>query len=104
MIKVEFKDRSEQIEIAGKVYSINVSNYDFIKKAQANLKELESVKSTDLDEMLNSLHTLIDFILDGDFDRIWEACKHDVYALLDIANALAVVINKGFEYKAQKYV
>lgn len=109
MTTINFKDRTEQIEIAGKVYDICVSKYEFIKKAQANLQDIEAAQKKlndtgDIDDLLSSLETLINFVLNNDYDRIWEATGHDIYNLLDVANALAIIIQKGFEYKAKKYV
>jgi len=108
MKKIEFGQRAEELEIAGKVYTIEVSNYDFIKKAQGSLVELEDAQkklkeSGDIDSLLDCLKTLIDFVL-GDFDRIWEEAHHDIYNLMDVAIALSEIINEGFEYKRSKYL
>ena len=108
MMKVEFKKRTQEIEIAGKVYEINVSDYDFIKKAQANLVRLEEAQkklneTRDVDALLDTAKELIDFVL-GDFDRIWEAAFHDIYNLMDLAISLSEVIQKGFEYKWEQYL
>lgn len=108
MRKFEFKDRTEQIEIAGKIYDIEVSNYEFIKKAQDHIGELEEaqekVRSGDIDSIKNALESLINFMLDGDFDRIWEAARHNIHNLLDLAIELADIVSKGFEYKQSKYL
>lgn len=108
MKKIDFKKRSEEIEIAGKIYTIDVSNYDFIKKAQENLANLEEAQrklneNRDVDSLLDCAKELIDFVL-GDFDRIWDAAYHDIYNLMDLAIELSEVIQKGFEYKRSKYI
>lgn len=109
MTTINFKDRTEQIEIAGKVYSICVSNYEFMKKAKENLTMLDNAKkllteNNDIDSVLTALESFTNFILDNDFDRIWEACNHNLFDLLDVTNALGKIIQKGFEYKAKQYV
>ena len=108
MKKIDFKKRSEEIEIAGKVYSIEVSNYEFIKKAQSSLAELEAVQKKlqetgDVDSLIECLHVLFDFVL-GDFDRIWEEANHDIYNMMDVAILLSEIISDGFEYKRAKYL
>ena len=108
MKKIDFKKRSEDIEIAGKAYSVEVSNYEFIKKAQESLAELEAVQkrlheSGDVDSLLDCMRSLFNFVL-GDFDRIWEAAGHDIYNMMDVAIALSEIIKAGFEYKRSKYL
>lgn len=109
MTTINFKDRTEQIEIAGKVYDICVSKYDFIKKAQASLQDLENAQKLlnengKIDTLLNACETFINLVLDNDYDRIWDECGHDIYNLLDVATAMGAIIQKGLEYKAKKYV
>ena len=109
MTKIDFKDRTEQIEIADKVYSICVSNYDFIKKVQNSIKDLETAMvdlntNGDIDTLVETIKTFINFTLDDDFDRIWKAANKNIYDMLDIATAVSGIIQKGFEYKATKYV
>ena len=108
MKTIDFKKRSEDIEIAGVVYSVEVSNYDFIKKAKTFVIELEASKNKmmeteDIDDMLSCIRKLIDFTLQ-DYDRIWEAAGHDIYNMLDVAVAISEVISSGLEYKMGKYL
>jgi hypothetical protein len=108
MKKIDFKKRSEQIEIAGKVYEIEVSNYDFIKKAQASLGALEDAQkrlneSGDVDALLDAMNSLFNLML-GDFERIWDEAGHDIYNMLDVAIALTEIVSDGFEYKRSKYI
>jgi len=109
MTTINFKDRTEQIEIAGKVYNICVSNFEFMKKARENLDMLEKAKTLlttndDIESVLTALESFTNFMLDNDFDRIWEACNHNLFDLLDVTNVLGKIIQKGFEYKAKQYV
>ena len=109
MTKIDFKDRTEQVEIADKTYNICVSNYDFIKKVQNSIKDLEAAQvalnaNSNIDELVKALETFINFTLEDDFDRIWEAANKDIFNMLDIANVVSGIINKGFEYKVSKYV
>jgi len=108
MKKIEFGQRATKIEIAGKVYTIEVSNYDFIKKAEESLVEIETVQKKlkedgGVENLVKSLKTLIDFVL-GDFDRIYEEANHNIHDLMDVAIALSEIINEGFEYKRSKYL
>ena len=41
MKTIDFKKRSEDIEIAGVVYAVEVSYYDFIKQSKSFIIELE---------------------------------------------------------------
>jgi len=108
MKTIDFKKRSEDIEISGVVYSVEVSNYDFIKKAKTFVIELEASKNKmmeteDIDDMLLCIKKLVDFTL-HDYDRIWEAAGHDIYNMLDVAVAISQVISSGLEYKIGKYL
>jgi len=108
MKTIDFKKRSEDIQIAGKVYGVEVSNYEFIKQAKAFVVELEKAKdkmmeTEDIDDMLLCIKKLVDFVL-GDYERIWEASGHDIYNMLDVAVALSEVISSGLEYKMGKYL
>ena len=108
MKTIDFKKRSEDIEIAGVVYSIEVSNYDFIKQAKTFVIELEASKNKmmeteDIDDMLSCIRKLIDFTLQ-DYDRIWEAAGHYIYKMLDVAVDISEVISSGIEYKMGKYL
>ncbi len=108
MKTIDFKKRSEDIEIAGVVYSVEVSNYEFIKQAKSFVIELEASKNKmmeteDIDDMLACIKKLVDFVL-KDYDRIWEAAGHDIYNMLDVAVALSEVISSGLEYKMGKYL
>jgi hypothetical protein len=108
MKTINFEERSEQLEIAGKVYSVCVSNYDFIKKVQASMADLEVAQKklkddNGIEDIMEALKQVINLALD-DFDRIWKEANHDIYDMIDVCLAIAEIIQKGFEYKARKYV
>lgn len=109
MRTLEFKDRTEELKIAGKIYAVDFTSRDFIKKVQVNLDEIteaeKKMKETgDIDDLIDALKQLINYCLDNDFDRIWEECHKSVYNLLDVSNLLGEVIKDAYKYKAQKYV
>lgn len=110
MRELNFKNNSEIIKIAGKEYKVNISSYEFIKSAQANLAELEEAqqafanKSTDVDLFIQACKKFINFALDNDFDRIWEEAGHDISNLIDVIVLISELVNKGFEKKVNKYV
>jgi len=108
MRTIDFKKRSEDIEIAGVVYSIEVSNYEFFKQAKTFVVDLDNAKNKmmeteDIDDMLLCIKKLVDFTL-HDYDRIWEAAGHDIYNMLDVAVAISEVVSSGLEYKMGKYL
>jgi hypothetical protein len=67
--------------------------------AQKKLNE-----SGTIDDLLEASKEFVNLVLDGDFDRIWEACYKDIFNLLDLCGAISQIVKKGFEYKANKYV
>ena len=108
MIKVDFQNNSEEIEVLGKVYKINLSNYTFMKKAQSFVTELgelqaKATESNDLDDSLACIKKIVDFML-GDYDRIWEESGENVDYMIKVTIALKGLIEKGFEYKMGKYL
>jgi len=108
MKKIDFKKRVEELEIAGKVYEIEVSNYDFIKKSEVFVVELEESRQKlmnggNVDDMLSCLKQMIDFVL-GDYDRIWEEAGHNIHNMLDVAMAINDTLQTGLQYKIGKYL
>lgn len=110
MRELNFKSKSEAVKIAGREYTINTSSYEFIKAAQANLGELEKAQkefakdTTNVDVFIEACKTFINFALDNDFDRIWEAAEHDLSNLIEVIVLISELVNKGFAQKVSKYV
>jgi len=107
MKTLNFEKRVEEVEISGKVYEIEVSNYNFIKEAQKNLVVFEQAQAKmqetgNVEDVLEAAKIMVNFIL-GDFDRLWRVMYEDIYNLMDLCVLLSGVVSEGMQYKARQY-
>jgi len=114
MRKMEFKKRNIDFEVAEKVYSINVSNADFIRKAQEKINDLSTVqakfmadekagKVPDLDELIGAAETAVNLLLNDDWPRLWEAMDHDLHNMYDLMIGLAEIVAEGGKYEKRGF-
>ena len=106
MNKFTFENKVEPIEVAGKSYTLDTGNVDFLKKAFSKADELKTALTkidTDnlndkmIDHLVNTMAEAIDtFLGDGEFERIFnhEECNKSIHYITAVCNFLMVEIKR----------
>jgi hypothetical protein len=102
MASFEFKARKNELAltVCGKVYSFDISptNYDFVKKVAVLSREVEELSGrynampknslSDLeaafDLILEKERQVIEVLLPGKWDELFDAAGHDLLAMVDL--------------------
>ena len=118
MRKFEFKKTYEEIEVAGEVYRVDVSDkklkeyqiefHEFYKESQRlekiDVDELSAEEQTEmLDNALGILEKVVNKILgDGSFDVLYEKSGKSIMNMIDLVNYLGDVVNERLNGQRQE--
>lgn len=109
MADFEFKFQStvKTLSILGKEYRIDIGNAELIKAWSARSDELarqvESMDDKNIDAMVSMCKSIVDLLLDNDFDRIWEESGHNIYSMFDLISKLSKFINQTRDTRLKEY-
>ena len=118
MKEFKFEDRTRQIKIGDTTYSVCVSNYEFMQKAQTALGSLTEAQekfeqNANLENLMFAINKFVNLMFGGagdqkrdesEYDYLWNLSGHDVYGMLDLCMELASFVKEGMEYKVEKYL
>lgn len=95
-------------ELFNKRYSIDVGNKEKLKAIFASCKDIEEQAKNigDNDEAFDKLESLVRGVIQstlGDWDAIWEASGHNIFAMVGLTAELARVIKEDASASFKRY-
>ena len=95
-------------ELFNKRYSIDVGNKEKLKAIFASCKDIEEQAKNigDNDEAFDKLESLARGVIQstlGDWDAIWEASGHNIFAMVGLTAELARVIKEDASASFKRY-
>lgn len=105
-MEFQFKNTKKYLEIKDstgeviKKYTIDVGNDILMKRIVPIVKELQSMNKADIDdpEVIEKIIDLEKKIIDGslnDWDRLWDACDHNIFSMMELVKAVSSLIGEN---------
>lgn len=107
MAEFKFRNTKKTLEIEGKQYIIDIGNVDTLKAWAAQVAEISDKLQADsdqttIDRMVDMEQKVVNLII-GDWERLWELCEHNVFAMLDLVTHLSEHLNAWIKERQDQY-
>lgn len=89
------------IEGRDREYIVDIGNVETMKLWRSKIEVISTAASTltgsgdQIDGMVSLCRDVVNMILDGDFDELWELCGHNLYSMLGLVADLSKLISEG---------